>query len=192
MRGFLKTTTGGKVAKTLKGAAAALLCVTLISQPHFACAARGGGGGFHGGGFHGGGFHGGGFHGGGFHGGGFHGGGFHGGGFRAGGFHADAFHAGWLHAGGFHSGFAGLHNGSGRVNEGHWYHGWHGGRYGWWLIGPGLAWTYYSYPSWGDYPDYGYYDDYGQPSAWYYCSDPQGYYPYVTQCYTGWQTVPAS
>ena len=34
---------------------------------------------------------------------------------------------------------------------------------------------YYAYPGWG-----------------YYCSDPAGYYPYVTQCDTGWQTVPAS
>jgi len=28
--------------------------------------------------------------------------------------------------------------------------------------------------------------------TWYYCSDPAGYYPYVTQCNTGWQTAPAS
>ena len=28
--------------------------------------------------------------------------------------------------------------------------------------------------------------------TWYYCSDPAGYYPYVTQCKTGWQSVPAS
>jgi hypothetical protein len=44
-------------------------------------------------------------------------------------------------------------------------------------------------------PDYGYYG-YSQPYAatqyWYYCSNPAGYYPYVTQCNTGWQTVPAS
>src|SRR5215471_8308588 len=109
-------------------------------------------------------------------GGGFHGGGF--GGFHAGGFHAGGFHGGW------HGGFAGVHNGFG--HEGHWYHGWHGGRYGWWWTGPGLAWTYYNYPWWGYYPDYGYYD-YSQPSAgqtWYYCSDPAGYYPNVTQCNT--------
>ena len=46
----------------------------------------------------------------------------------------------------------------------------------------------------GYYPDYGYYD-YNQPyssQTWYYCSDPPGYYPYVTQCNTGWQAVPAS
>ena len=46
----------------------------------------------------------------------------------------------------------------------------------------------------GQYPDYGYYD-YSQPYASqtsYYCSDPAGYYPYVAQCNTGWQAVPAS
>ena len=50
------------------------------------------------------------------------------------------------------------------------------------------------YPWWGYYPDYGYYGD-SQPyysQTWYYCSDPAGYYPYVTQCNTGWQAVPAS
>jgi hypothetical protein len=52
----------------------------------------------------------------------------------------------------------------------------------------------FGYPWWGYYPDYGYYD-YSQPysaQTWYYCSDPAGYYPYVTQCNTGWQVVPAS
>ena len=85
------------------------------------------------------------------------------------------------------NGFAGGH-------EGHWYHGWRGGRYGWLWAAPGLAWSYYDYPWWGSYPDYDYYD-YSQPYAnqtGYYCSDPAGYYPYVTQCNTGWQAVPAS
>jgi hypothetical protein len=53
------------------------------------------------------------------------------------------------------------------------------------------------YPYGGDYyyPYYDYGYDTGQPytsQTWYYCSDPAGYYPYVTQCNTGWQTVPAS
>jgi hypothetical protein len=30
-----------------------------------------------------------------------------------------------------------------------------------------------------------------QPGYWYYCSDPQGYYPYVKVCPGGWQQVPA-
>ena len=28
--------------------------------------------------------------------------------------------------------------------------------------------------------------------VWYYCPNPQGYYPYVAQCYSGWQAVPAT
>jgi hypothetical protein len=146
--------------------AAALLCAAVL-QPNLAYAAPHGGGGFHGGGFHAGGFHGSGSHGSGFHGGGFHGGGFHG-------------------------TFAGLHHHLGYANGRHWDHGWHNGRYGWWWGGDGLGWTYHSDPWWG-YPDYGTYD-YNQPYAsqsWYYCSDPAGYYPYVTQCNTNWQTVPA-
>ncbi len=27
------------------------------------------------------------------------------------------------------------------------------------------------------------------PAYWYYCQNPQGYYPYVTQCPGGWLTV---
>jgi hypothetical protein len=109
-----------------------------------------------------GGFHGGG---GGFHGGGFHGGGFHGGGFHGGGFHGGGFHDGRFHDGRFHD-----------------------NRF---FFGGSVG---FGYPWWGYYPDYGY-DNYSQPyasQAWYYCADPAGYYPYVTQCNTGWQTVPAN
>jgi hypothetical protein len=104
----------------------------------------------------------------------------HGGGHGGGGFHGGAVHAGGFHGGGFHHvshravtnvhnrTVANVHNGFGDGRGGHWYHGWHNGRYGWWLWGPGLAWTYYN----------------NQP----YCSNPAGYYPYVTQCYTGWSS----
>jgi hypothetical protein len=92
-----------------------------------------------------------------------------GGGFHGGGFHGGRFHGGGFHGGGFHGrGFAGFHG-----------HGFHG-------IRPGFSVFYYPY--------YGYYD-YGQPPSsqtWYCCSDPEGYYPYIAQCNTGWQTVPAS
>ena len=75
----------------------------------------------------------------------------------------------------------------------------------WW----GYDYPYYDYGYYGNSPDYGYYGydpsnsyygnypgyGYGsQPSTgqtWYYCSDPGGYYPYVTRCNTGWQAVPA-
>ena len=96
-------------------------------------------------------------------------GGFHGGG---GGFHGGGFHGGGFHGGGFHDGR--FHDG--RFHDNRFFFG---GSFG--------------YP-WGYYPDYGY-DDYSQPyssQTFYYCSDPAGYYPYVTQCNTGWQTVPAS
>ena len=99
---------------------------------------------------------------GGFHGG---GGGFHGGG---GGFHGGGFHGGGFHGGRFPDG---------RFHDNRFFFG---GSFG-------FPWS-------GYYPDYGY-DDYSQPyssQTWYYCSDPAGYYPYVTQCNTGWQTVPAN
>jgi hypothetical protein len=52
MRRLSKTTTRSKIATAMRGAAAALLCVAELCQPHFADAARGGGGGFlDGGGF---------------------------------------------------------------------------------------------------------------------------------------------
>ena len=113
---------------------------------------------------------GGGFHGGGFHGGGFHGGGFHGGGFHGGGFHGGGFHGGGFHGGGFHRGFA--------VGLGGIY-----APYAW-----GYSYPYYDY----GYSDYGYDQPYPVVQYWYYCSDPAGYYPYVAQCNTGWQPVPAS
>ena len=116
--------------------------------------------------------------GGGFHGGGM--GGFHGG--EMGGFHGGGF-------GGFHGHFAGMHNGFGERHE-----GFRDRRFGV-GVGVGLGLGYYGYPYGGDYsPDYGYYG-YSQPyssQTWYYCSDPAGYYPYVTQCNTGWQAVAAN
>jgi hypothetical protein len=114
-----------------------------------------------------------------------HGGGFHGGAFRGGGF--GGFHGGAL-PNGFHRGFrnGGFH--------GRGFRGFRGGFLG------GLGWPYYSYPyewpypyGWDYYPSYGYDPgQYGTSPNWYYCSDPAGYYPYVTQCTTGWQAVPAS
>jgi hypothetical protein len=145
--------------------AAALLSATALGQPNLAYAGPHGGGG--GGGFHGGGF--GGFHGGfaGMHGGGF--GGFHGGGFHQGAFHGGRFHQGAFHGNRFHDG---------RFDRNRFFFG-----------------GAFAYPYGWDYaPDYGYYD-YGQPYAaqtWYYCYDPAGYYPYVAQCNTGWQAVPAN
>lgn len=85
----------------------------------------------------------------------------------------------------------------GRWRSGGWFHGYHDGRFGWWwTVGP----DFYFYPA----PIYPYPDPYvppavvvtpapAQPAAptWYYCANPQGYYPYVAQCPVGWQAVPA-
>jgi hypothetical protein len=92
------------------------------------------------------------------------------------------------YAGGFHGGGGGLHGGGfGGFHGGGFHNGrFHDNRF---FFGGSVG-----YPWWGYYPDYEY-DDYSQPYSsqiWYYCSDPAGYYPYVTQCNTGWQTVPAS
>jgi hypothetical protein len=111
-------------------------------------------------------------------GGGLHGGGgFQGGRVRGGGFHVGGgFHGDRFHDGGFGD----------RFRHGRFDDRFHDNRFffGGWFAYSG--WAYYAY--------YGYYSD-SQPyssQTWYYCANPSGYYPYVTQCNTGWQTVPAS
>jgi len=104
------------------------------------------------------------------------GGGFHGGEFRGGGFRGTHFghdRDDFRHRGGDRDDFRRR-----------------GGFGGWWGGGVGWDAPYYDY----GYPDYGSYG-YSQSYAaqyWYYCQDPAGYYPYVQQCSTTWQTVPAS
>ena len=77
---------------------------------------------------------------------------------------------------------------------GHWHHGWHSGRLGWWWFAGG-AWYFYDapvYPYPGYVSDY-YVEDYGAPGQyWYYCPSPAGYYPYVQRCSAPWQPVPPS
>jgi hypothetical protein len=78
----------------------------------------------------------------------------------------------------------------------------------------GAPWPWYHPPPW-NYPPAYYYDDYyprtvivpSSPSQyierseedsgsapasgyWYYCRNPDGYYPYVKECPGGWQKVP--
>ncbi|WP_317203675.1 hypothetical protein [Janthinobacterium sp.] len=104
------------------------------------------------------------------------------------GVHADGVHGNGVHGNGFHgNGFHdhGFHD-HGRARLGiavgaplWWYGpGWYGG-------------PYYGYP----YP-YGY--SYAMPpvgyvergaTLWYYCANPQGYYPYVKECSTDWRVV---
>jgi hypothetical protein len=42
----------------------------------------------------------------------------------------------------------------------------------------------YGYPDYDDIPLYA-------SGYWYYCPYPAGYYPYVQQCSTAWEVVPA-
>lgn len=71
------------------------------------------------------------------------------------------------------------------------------------FVGPGLLWPGW----WGPYPYYPYYpappvivqqpsELYVQPNPqveepgyWYFCQEPQGYYPYVKKCPKGWMQV---
>lgn len=81
-----------------------------------------------------------------------------------------------------------------RWRAGHWYHGDHGGRLGWWWIAAG---TWYFYPA----PVYPYPSPYEPPvvveqapppeTVWYYCESSRNYYPYASVCPEGWRTVPA-
>ena len=192
---------------------AAALTLPLWSEPASAAAGfpsgaitRGGGGGGGGGGaaVGGGGFGGGGgFRGGaGVGGGGFRGGAGVGGGFRGGnGFRGGGgnFRGGGFRGRGFRGGFGGFRGGV--------------------FVGAPFYdpfWPYYGY-GYGYGLGYPYYYDYGYPRTtiireralpedylpppdevgapqeqlWYYCRDPQGYYPYVSQCNQAWQPVPA-
>jgi hypothetical protein len=79
---------------------------------------------------------------------------------------------------------------------GHWIHSRHQGRFAWWWVAGGVWYAYQTqiFP----YPD-----PYMPPVAvsppnqpapnqfWYYCSQPQGYYPYTPQCQVSWQKVHA-
>jgi hypothetical protein len=86
----------------------------------------------------------------------------------------------------------------GRWRGGHWWHGAHVGRLGWWWVVDG-AW--YFYPA----PIYPYPDPYvpptvvtqappppltqSSPQYWYYCTSAKAYYPYATDCPEGWVPV---
>lgn len=98
---------------------------------------------------------------------------------------------------------------------GAWFHEWHDGRLGWWWVADG-AWYWYPEPVY-PYPTYvsepvavvqpppppAYppppapvvapppQEGAPPPASWYYCDNPQGYYPYVQQCMSGWRQVPA-
>jgi hypothetical protein len=89
------------------------------------------------------------------------------------------------HPNGLNRGFAPLDRN--RWRGGHWYHGLHDGRLGWWWsVGP--SWFFYNSPV------YPFPDVYGPPGSeagwWYWCDARQEYYPYVTYCPSGWRRLP--
>ena len=84
---------------------------------------------------------------------------------------------------------------------GHWVNGWHDNRFAWWWV-TGGGWYFYPAPI---YP----YPTYVPPAIivqqpppvptglppsqfWYFCDNPQGYYPYVAACNGPWREVPAA
>jgi hypothetical protein len=146
-----------------------LVAVVLLLGSAFPSYAGGGGWGGHGGG----------------------GGSWHGGGGGGWGWHGGGWNGGWGWHGGWHSGGVVI-----GVGPGFW---------GPWWYGPGYP--YYPYPYPYPYDPYPYYGGTApvvqqdqvyiqqpepqaqQPSYWYYCQNPQGYYPQVQQCPGGWMTV---
>ena len=87
--------------------------------------------------------------------------------------------------------------------SGHWNHGRHDGRLGWWWV-VGSSWYFYPspvYPNpnpWEPPPAIVVSPPEGTPPPapptqyWYYCDAAQAYYPYVATCSGGWKPVPAT
>lgn len=108
-----------------------------------------------------------------------------------------------MHGGDFHGREFG-HFGPGELRAwrgGAWRHEWHDGRFAWWWV-VGGGWYFYPEPIW-PYPTY-------VPPAivlqqppavvagvppaqyWYFCDNPQGYYPNVATCSVPWRAVPVT
>lgn len=101
----------------------------------------------------------------------------------------------------------GGHHGDYHGSSHHHYHGGSRFYFGWGFGFPFYPYPLgyypygYYYPYWyPDYrsvdPNYSYFDDEfpiyvepEQPYYWYYCRDPEGYYPYITSCPGGWTKV---
>jgi hypothetical protein len=100
---------------------------------------------------------------------------------------------------------------------GRWHRGRHDGRLGWWWVVGGVWYLYsapvYPYPDpyqppvvMVEQPSVSAAPVYAPPPTqlaepvaaptpsqyWYYCEEPAGYYPYVSQCPRAWQKVPAT
>ena len=117
--------------------------------------------------------------------------------------HGGEYHGGRYHGSDFHG--RDYHHFSpaerGIWRGGHWEHGWHDNRFAWWWTAGG-GWYFYPEPI---YP----FPTYVPPAivvqqpppmpsglppaqSWYFCDNPQGYYPYVAACNGPWREVPAT
>lgn len=110
---------------------------------------------------------------------------------------------GYYHGGtGHYQGGRGYYHGGGHYHGGSSWRGsiWIGPGWGGWAPWWGSAYYPYRYPY--SYPYYPYYSEppvviqqqppvYVQPEQqyWYYCQNPEGYYPYVKYCPGGWLKV---
>jgi hypothetical protein len=112
------------------------------------------------------------------------GGGYHGGG-------------GYRGGGGYYHGGGGYYHGGGGYYGGVWVGpGWGAWGPGWGVWGPGWwgvpAYPYVAPPVVIEQPAQIFVEPQQQPETqgyWYYCPDPQGYYPYVNKCPKGWLKV---
>jgi hypothetical protein len=99
---------------------------------------------------------------------------------------------GGFHGGGFHGGFGGGFRGSFFVGgpflyDPFWYDPYWDYYYPWYDTAYYSPYPYYYPPNSG----YGPYGPTATPQqGWYYCSNPQGYYPSVPNCNSQWQFVP--
>ena len=94
----------------------------------------------------------------------------------------------------FNSGVPGYHAGWG--HHGRYKHHRRGHRYHWhssWVVGPGPWYPhgYYAPPPVIIQQEQPVYAQPEQPeeSYWYYCRNPEGYYPYIRSCQDGWMKV---
>jgi hypothetical protein len=73
-----------------------------------------------------------------------------------------------------------------RWQRGRWIHGQHDGQTAWWWV-VGANWYYFTSPV---YPGPDLFGPPGSaPGRWYWCDVTRDYYPYVTQCPSGWRTM---
>jgi len=94
----------------------------------------------------------------------------------------------------FNSGYPGYHAGWG--HHGRYKHHRRGHRYHWhssWVVGPGPWYPhgYYAPPPVVIQQEQPIYVQPEQPKEdyWYYCRNPEGYYPYIRSCQDGWMKV---